>query len=107
MGREGSGGTPIDDAPRDGRKNTDVRSVPNANAKSSSGSTPEIEADAKLASGYQRIEAAESAGGGNEPSVTDPAGPEGRAGYGKGDSVNFIRSDAPEPATEDIGEVTQ
>jgi hypothetical protein len=57
MGREGSGGTPIDDAPRDGRKNTDVRSVPNANAKSSTGSTPAIEGDAKLASGYERIEA--------------------------------------------------
>lgn len=103
---EGSGGTPLDTAPRDDRKSTDVRSVRNANEKTSGGSTPATEGG-RFTTGYERIEAAKPSGGGDERSVTDPAGPEGRAGYAMTDSVNYIHEGGPEPTNEEVGEVEQ
>jgi hypothetical protein len=103
---EGSGGTPLDTAPRDGRKSTDSHPVPNANEKASGGSTPETEGG-KFTTGYERISESKVAGGGDEKSVSDPAGPEGRAGYDRTDSVNFIKTGEPMPSNESIGEVEQ
>jgi hypothetical protein len=94
---EGSGGTPLDTAPRDGRKSTNSHPVPNANPKASGGSTPATEGG-KFTTGYERIEAAEAAGGGDENSLADPATPRSR---------NYIRSGEPTPAAEDIGEVSE
>src|SRR6266545_7509169 len=106
---EGSGGAPFDTAPRDGRKNTDSHSVPNANEKTGGGAEiRDLDAEEnKRSSGARIIRADKPSGGGDERSVTDPAGPEGRGGYNKTDSVNYIREGAPVPANEDIGEVEQ
>ncbi len=105
---EGSGGAPLDTARDDSRRNTDVRSVPNANEKTGGGSeVHDLDAEEnRRSSGAKIIQTSKPAGGGDEKSVTDPAGPEGRGGYDRTDSVNYIRHTSM-PSNEDIGEVEE